>query len=441
VDALLKEPEVSSLIPLYGPAPVRVQVRAALEALRASAAGLGEPEFASRLESLANEISAGLASRAADSTRRVLNATGVFLHTNLGRAPLPTEVLSRMVPLLDAGCDLEMDLLSGRRGARNRRVEKLLIEATGAEAALVVNNNAAAVTLALAALAAGREVLVSRGELVEIGGSFRIPEILAAAGARLVEVGTTNRTRLADYERACGPQTGAILKVHPSNYRILGFTAAVDEVSLQELASRRGVPFLVDEGSGLLTPRAVPQLRDHPSMAELVKLGATAVCGSGDKLIGGPQAGILVGRQDAVERCHRHPLYRAFRPGRAVLVGLELILTDLAAGRPMPIDRLWPDPSAHAERLRRFSDFFPQARQENTEAFLGGGAAPERGIPGQALSFPADNGALERLRLGSIAVLASVREGRLWVDLRTVDPQDDRALATALAELFEYAPS
>jgi L-seryl-tRNA(Ser) seleniumtransferase len=252
-----------------------------------------------------------------------------------------------------------------------------------------------------------------------------------------VEVGTTNRTRLADYERACGPQTGAILKVYPSNYRILGFTAAVDEASLQDLAERHGVPFLVDEGSGLLAPKSVPQLRDHPSIAELAKLGCTLVCGSGDKLAGGPQAGILAGRREAIERCHRHPLYRTFRPGRQVLVALELVLGDLAAGRPLPVDRLWPDPREHAARLRRFAAAFPGARIEETEAFLGGGAAPERGIPGEALSFPAGEGALERLRLGAIAVLASAREGRLWIDLRTVDPLDDDGLESALAAVFD----
>jgi L-seryl-tRNA(Ser) seleniumtransferase len=375
---------------------------------------------------------------------RALNATGIFIHTNLGRSPLPREVARGLPALLDAYCNLEMDLATGKRSDRNRRARPLLAALTGAEDAAVVNNNAAAVVLALTALAAGpvRRVVVSRGELVEIGGSFRIPEMMAAAGAELVEVGTTNRVRLADYRAALdGGGTALLLKVFPSNYRIVGFTASVPPAELAALGRERGVPVMVDEGSGLLRRHPAPQLADHPSVEELVAAGCDLVTSSGDKLLGGPQAGLLVGRREVVERLRRHPLYRALRPDRATYAALEAVLRRHLAGDAMPLDLLWPDPEAHRRRLDGVARELARALAEAggpepevvpAEAFLGGGSAPERPIPGEALALPGGGRLLARLRAGEPPVVGYLREDRVILDLRTVDPEDDPALVAAV---------
>ena len=435
VDRLLSHPALAELIPLYGRDRVRVTARREVEALRPWLAADPPPEPAEVERSLAalpGRIAAGLAAEMGRPLRRVLNATGILLHTNLGRAPLPRAVAAALPPLLDAYCDLELDLATGRRGQRNARVERLLCAATRAEAALAVNNNAAALVLALATLAKDREVIVSRGELIEIGGSFRIPEIMAAAGARLVEVGATNRTRLADYRAALCERTALLLKVFPSNFRLTGFVAAVDPEELAGLGRETGVPVLVDEGSGLLRPHPAPQLASHPSLSQLVAWGCDLACGSGDKLLGGPQAGLLVGRADLLARCRRHPLYRALRPDRAALAGLEGVLRLHLAGAPLPLDRLWPEPEAHRRRLERAAaEIGPAARIVPAEAFLGGGSAPEAPVPGEALALPGDEALLWRLRAGEPPVVGYLREGRLILDLRTVDPADDDALIGA----------
>jgi len=285
-------------------------------------------------------------------------------------------------------------------------------------------------------LARGSEVVVSRGELVEIGGSFRIPDILEAAGATLVEVGTTNRTRIADYARVIGPRTALLLKVHPSNYRVSGFVESVEVPALVELGRERDLPVLMDEGSGLLRPHPAPQLAGHPSFQELLASGCDLVCGSGDKLLGGPQAGLLAGKRDLVDRCRRHPLYRALRPDRTVFAALEGVLRLHLAGESIPLDRLWLEPALQRSRLDRVAERLG-AEVVPAEAFVGGGAAPERPIAGEALALRGDSTLLERLRGGNPPVVAYIREGILVLDLRTVDPQDDedliRAVLTALA--------
>ncbi|HEX6863974.1 MAG TPA: L-seryl-tRNA(Sec) selenium transferase, partial [Thermoanaerobaculia bacterium] len=431
LDRLLSDPAVSSLIPLYGRGPVRVQARREVDDLRDRLAA-GSEDIEGAVAALPGRIAARIQASLGDSLTRFLNATGVLLHTNLGRAPLPRQVAAGLPPLLDAYCDLELDAGTGKRGERNRRAERLLTSLTGAEAALVVNNNAAALVLALAAHAKGREVIVSRGELVEIGGSFRIPEILATAGARLVEVGATNRTRLSDYEKAIGPETALLLKVFPSNFRITGFTAAVPPEELAGLGREKGIPVLVDEGSGLLRRRPEPQLAGHPSMEELIAAGCDLVCGSGDKLLGGPQAGLMVGNAKLVQACRKHPLYRAFRPDRMAFAALEGILRLHLAGTPLPLDRMWPDPAGHRARLERAAQGIGAKGAEivPADAFLGGGSAPEVPIPGEALSLPGDDALLARLRRG--AVMGYLRQGRLMLDLRTVDPEDDPALIAAV---------
>jgi L-seryl-tRNA(Ser) seleniumtransferase len=434
LDKLLSHPAVASLIPLYGRGSVRVQAQRAVEELRSRFAAdppLSDGEREGAVATLPERVAARVEALLGNPLRRALNATGIFLHTNLGRAPLPESVARSLPPLLDAYCDLEIDLATGKRGQRNRRAERLLTALTGAEAGLVVNNNAAALVIALAALAAGREVVVSRGELVEIGGSFRIPEIMAAAGARLVEVGATNRTRIADYEAAIGPQTALLLKVFPSNFRQIGFVAAVEPRRLAELAARAGVPVLVDEGSGLLRPHPAPQLAAHPSLAELIAQGCDLATGSGDKLLGGPQAGLLVGRAALIDRCRRHPLYRALRPDRMAIAALEGVLRLHLAEAPLPLDRLWPAGEAHRARLERGAAALG-AEIVPAEAFLGGGSAPESPIPGEALALPGDDALLARLRQGDPPVVGYLRQDRLHLDLRTVAPEDDDLLIAAV---------
>ncbi|HEX4960131.1 MAG TPA: L-seryl-tRNA(Sec) selenium transferase [Thermoanaerobaculia bacterium] len=434
LDRLLSHPAIARLIPLYGRDHVRVQARRVVDELRGRLAAGPPPEVAeSAVAALPAAIAAAVERALGGPLRRVLNATGIFLHTNLGRAPLPAAVARTLPPLLDAYCDLELDLATGRRGQRNGRVERLLTALCGAEAALVVNNNAAALVIALAALARDREVVVSRGELVEIGGSFRIPEIMAAAGARLVEVGATNRTRLADYEAALRPETALLLKVFPSNFRLTGFVASVEPRQLAALGARAGVPVLVDEGSGLLRPRQEPQLSSHPSLAELVEQGIDLATGSGDKLLGGPQAGLLVGRAPLLARCRKHPLYRALRPDRTALAALEGVLRLHLAGASLPLDRLWPDPESHRARLERaVAGLGTGVEIVAAEAFLGGGSAPEAPIPGEALALPGDDALLVRLRLGDPPVVGYLHQGRLILDLRTIAPEDDDALLAAV---------
>ena len=434
VDQLLSQPEYQRLIALYGRELVRKQIRAGLDALREQLSVRPEGEEApieTEIEHMTTGIGKDLDASFGKGIARVLNATGIFIHTNLGRAPLPRAVAADLAPLLNAYCDLEIDLGSGRRGERNRRAETLLRELTGAEAALVANNNAAALVLVLATLAKESQVVVSRGELVEIGGSFRIPDILKAAGSHLVEVGTTNRTRLADYEQALGPHTSLLLKVNPSNYKMSGFVESVEPSELADLGHRQEIPVLMDEGSGLVRPHHAPQLSDHSSMQELIAAGCDLVCGSGDKVLGGPQAGLLVGRSELVKRCRRNPLYRALRPDRAVFAALESVLRLHLGAVELPIERLWSEPAALNRRLRAVADAIG-ADVVEAEAYVGGGAAPEQPIQGEALALPGSTILLETLRLGDPPVVGYIKDGRLILDLRTVDPQDDEILIDAV---------
>jgi L-seryl-tRNA(Ser) seleniumtransferase len=436
VDTVVRDPVLEASIELYGRDLVTVQVRRKLDELRerieSSAAGneLAQEDLFRLPEAVAREMR----ERYGVSLQRVINATGIFLHTNLGRAPLPRPVAHRIAGFLDAYCDLEYRLDRGERGDRNERVDQLLQVATGAEAGILVNNNAAALVLILSALGTGTEVIVSRGELVEIGGSFRIPDILKAAGVVLVEVGTTNRTKRQDYEDAISERTGLLLKVYPSNYRQVGFTAAVEPRELVEIGERSRVPVVVDEGSGMLAAHPAPQLRDHPSLQELMSLGCDIACGSGDKLLGGPQAGLIVGRRDLVDRCHRNPLYRALRPDRCTFAGVEEILRLHLAGSSMPIERLWVDERSHRRRLEALAARI-DAEIVPAEAFVGGGAAPERPIAGEALALPGRSDWLAALRQGEPPVVGYIRDGRLVLDLRTVDPEDDPHLERAVKAL------
>jgi L-seryl-tRNA(Ser) seleniumtransferase len=365
------------------------------------------------------------------SLRRVINATGVIVHTNLGRAPLSEAALER-VREVGGYSTLEYDLEAGARGSRQQHLVEPLRRLTGAESALVVNNNAAAVLLALAALAEGREVIVSRGELIEIGDGFRIPDVLARSGARLVEVGTTNRTRAADYERAVGPETALLLRVHQSNFRVVGFTEQPALRELAEVARRAGLPLVDDLGSGALFP-----IGDEPTAAASLAAGADMVCFSGDKLLGGPQAGIVVGRAELVERLRRHPLQRALRADKLTLAALEgtlaLTLDPELARREIPVLRMLDEPleavRSRAERLAARVG----GTVEETVARVGGGALPLAQVESYACAVEEE--LAERLRRTEPPVIALVRDGRTQLDVRALrdDEVDEVAAAVAAA--------
>jgi L-seryl-tRNA(Ser) seleniumtransferase len=360
--------------------------------------------------------------------RRVLNATGVIAHTNLGRAPLADEALARVVETARGYSNLEYDLDAGGRGSRQAHVTGILRRLTGAEAALVVNNNAAAVMLALAALGEGRDVIVSRGELIEIGDGFRIPDVLVRSGARLVEVGTTNRTRAADYEAAIGPETALLLRVHQSNFRVVGFTEQPRLEQLAEVARRHGLPLVDDLGSGALV-----DVGDEPTARASLAGGADLVCFSGDKLLGGPQAGIVVGRAELVERLRRHPLQRALRADKLTLAALEGTLAlYLDAPARIPVLRMVREDAAEvrsrAERLARLVG----GDVEETVARVGAGALPLAELPSFACAVEEELAA--PLRAGEPPLVGVLRDGRLLLDCRTLtDAEIDEAAAAVEA--------
>ena len=379
---------------------------------------------------LAERTLAELAAARAPALRRALNATGVIVHTNLGRAPLPEAALARALEVGRGYSNLEYDLTAGGRGSRQHHVAAILRRLTGAEAALVVNNNAAAVMLALAALAEGREVLVSRGELIEIGDGFRIPDVLARSGARLREVGTTNRTRAADYKRAIGPETAVLLRVHQSNFRVVGFTEQPTVEQLAAVARRHELPLVDDLGSGVLV-----HLEGEPSAKESLAAGADLVCFSGDKLLGGPQAGIVVGRADLVERLRRHPLQRALRADKLTLAALGgtlgLYLDPERAVREVPVLRMLNEPAetvrARAERLAAAVG----GEVEETVARVGGGALPLAELSSVACAV--EESLAEPLRTGEPPVVGVLRDGRLLLDCRTLTDAEAEEVAAAVA--------
>jgi L-seryl-tRNA(Ser) seleniumtransferase len=376
---------------------------------------------------LVEKLHGELASARRPALRRVLNATGVIVHTNLGRAPLAAEALARVAAIGRGYSNLEYDLEAGERGSRQAHVAGILRRLTSAEAALVVNNNAAAVMLALAALAEGRGVLVSRGELIEIGDGFRIPDVLTRSGARLVEVGTTNRTRAADYEAAIGPDTALLLRVHQSNFRVVGFTEKPHVEELADVARRHRLLLVDDLGSGALV-----DVGDEPTARESLAAGADLVCFSGDKLLGGPQAGIVVGRSDLVERLRRHPLQRALRADKLTLAALEgtLALYLDAPDRVPVLSMLREDVSAVRARAERLAGLVG-GEVEETVARVGGGALPLAELPSFACAVEEE--LAEPLRRGEPPVVAVVRDGRTLLDCRTLRDDEVEEVAAAVA--------
>jgi L-seryl-tRNA(Ser) seleniumtransferase len=374
-------------------------------------------------ERLKQELKAARAPR----LRRVINATGVIVHTNLGRAPLAGAALDQVVDAARGYSNLEYDLDEGGRGSRQSHVAELVARLTGAEAALVVNNNAAAVMLALAALAEGREVIVSRGELIEIGDGFRIPDVLTRSGARLHEVGTTNRTRAADYENAIGPETAVLLRVHQSNFRVVGFTEQPRLAELADIARAHELALVDDLGSGALV-----DVGDEPTARASLAAGADLVCFSGDKLLGGPQAGIIVGHAGLVERLRRHPLQRALRADKLTLAALEGTLR-LALDAPdeIPVLRMLREPPgavlARAERLAAAIG----GEVEETVGRAGGGALPLTELPSYACAV--EERLADPLRRGTPPVVGILRDGRLLLDCRTLTDAEADEVAAAVA--------
>jgi L-seryl-tRNA(Ser) seleniumtransferase len=388
-----------------------------VEAARAAIAAGNPASTVARAEAIAQSL-----------LQPVVNATGVLLHTNLGRAPLGVD----QPPTYN---NLEFDLATGRRGSRSAHAAKLIATAIGAESALVVNNGAAAVLLVLAALAAGRAVVVSRGELIEIGGGFRIPDVLAASGARLVEVGTTNRTRLSDYTEALSNEPALLLKVHPSNYRLRGFT---ESSTVAELAGAAAVPVVADLGSGLLDA-ACPWLvggpphwlAGEPGARQTLAAGAALVTFSGDKLLGGPQAGIIAGRAKLVAACARHPLARALRPGGLVLAALQAVVLAYLRRDVADTVPFWRMATAPVAQLEARAQALGVGDVVSCASVTGGGTLPGVEIPSAGVALADDH--TSALRANEPPVIARVVGGQTLCDLRTVDPTEDAALAKALA--------
>jgi L-seryl-tRNA(Ser) seleniumtransferase len=452
VDSILRSEVGGALIARYGRALVVDAVRSALAQRRAAAVGAGVAEIIA-------DSAAALARLLRPSQRRVFNLTGTVLHTNLGRAPMPEAAIAAAAVAMRDPSTLEYDVETGRRGERDDHIAGWLKRLTGAEAALAVNNNAGALVLVLNALADGSETIVSRGELIEIGGSFRLPDIMARAGTRLREVGTTNRTHLADYCAAIGPQTGLILKVHTSNYAIHGFTAATPAVELAALARARAIPFVEDLGSGSLVDLEAWGLPHEPTVAETLAEGADLVTFSGDKLLGGPQAGLVVGRADLVARLAKNPLKRALRLDKIRLAALEAVLRLYAdpdrLAAELPALRLLSRPRGEIEALaRRLLPAVERAvagiaeiRLVETRSQIGSGALPVSLLPSAALALrPAgaarSGAAVEHLaralRRLPIPVIGRIEGGAVMLDLRCLE--DEATFLAQLGDLSAPAP-
>lgn len=431
---------------LYPALPATVVVREARKEIDRIRAAVADGAQAAGAGPVADSVAAAAAQSIRNSPRGVVNATGIIIHTNLGRAPLSDDAVEAVSAASIGYSDLELNVKAGVRGSRRNHVEDLLRDLSGAEAALVVNNNAAAVFLCLAAMAEGREVVVSRGEAVEIGGAFRIPEILAKSGARLVDVGTTNRTRASDYANAVGPDTALFLKVHRSNFKVIGFA---EEVALRELCQvgeRSGVSVMNDLGSGTLIDTAEFGLEYEPTVQQSVEDGAALTTFSGDKLLGGPQAGIIVGRREFVDLASNHPLARALRPDKMCIAALRATLLHYLRGdavEKIPVWRMIATPQAAIEgRARNWGNAVPDRlnwRVVSVKSAVGGGSLPGETLPSWALRIepaPESANALAlALRESTPPVMARVEDGAVLLDPRTVLPRDESAVVSALEGL------
>ena len=452
VDRLLSTPALAAAAQVHGAALAKRATQAALEAARDAVRGGKEVPA---LETLEQDAAARLDALCASRLQPVFNLTGTVIHTNLGRALLADEAINAVAVAMRGYAALEYDVATGGRGDRDSVVEDLLRELTGAEAATVVNNNAAAVVLTLKALGARREAIISRGELIEIGGAFRMPDIMKAAGCKLVEVGTTNRTHPRDYEAACNARTGLVVKAHWSNYAITGFTAAVDDATLAKIAHAHGVPYIVDLGAGALIDLAAFGLPREPLPQQSLAAGADVVTFSGDKLLGGPQAGLIVGRREAIAKIKRDPLKRALRVSKLTLAALEATLRIYASGHRLPerlptlalLMRSRDDIRATCGRVvealrAALGDRFT-VTIDDCASQIGSGSMPEERLPSAALvvrpAGKASGRVIEsverRLRALPVPVIGRIADNALWLDARCLLPRDEAALIDSLKSL------
>ena len=431
-------------------------VRSFLDDYRQEIDGVDQPVDIASVTQIAERIARRILRGERSSLRPVINATGILLHTGLGRAPLAEQAIEAMVTIARDYASLELDLRTGKRSNRFDAVEGLLCEITGAEAAAVVNNNAGATMLTLAALGSGREVIVSRGQLIEIGGSYRLPDVMQVSGASLREVGTTNKTRAQDYENAICEQTAALMRVHPSNFMVVGFTAGVGLDELVRIGKKHQLPVIDDIGSGAITDLKPYGIRDEPLAAESIATGADVVLFSGDKLMGGPQSGIILGKRKEIERIVQHPMARALRVDKLTLAALEATLRLLRdpqqAAHQIPLLQLLATPN---ENLRLRAESIASELQEITgiataeaieeEAFLGGGSVPTQQIKTWCVAIDLDTESLDsfhaRLRTGTPAVVGRVQKGQLLIDLRSVPPRQDAQIVLAISQCPISAPN
>ena len=437
VQRLLQKDRSRALCLRYGRLAVTAILREVLADVR-SGITRGALEHTPVVDALIEEAEHRLAKTRQPGLRRVINATGIVLHTNLGRAPLAAEAIAAVTEVARSYCNVEFDLGTGTRGWRTQAVESLLRELTGAESSLAVNNGAAAILLALSGLAAGAEVIVSRGELVEIGGGFRIPDVIRQGGARLVEVGATNKTRLGDYSSAIGPATRVLLKVHQSNFRSVGFVGQVSIGELSSLARERGLLVVADLGSGLVNAL---QASSEPTINDAIAAGADVVTCSGDKLLGGPQAGLILGRQAALDRLREHPLLRAVRLDKMSLAALEttLMLHKHAPERIPVLRMIVQDESVLRARAERLLHLVGEGCVEGSTAFAGGGSLPEERMRSFSLCLPTPKGSVETaalLRSGSPAVVCRFNDGRLMADIVAVSDEELPELADRLRAML-----
>lgn len=451
VDDLLRNASVAELLDNNPRRVVVDAVRAAVEAARIEIEVAGRPDdvaHAAEPASLAADVRRIVAGVMDPSLRRVVNATGVVVHTNLGRSILPDAAIKAVTEVAGAYSNTEFNVAAGKRGSRYEHVEDLLCQLTGAEAALAVNNNAAAVLLALSALAKGKEVVISRGQLVEIGGSFRIPDVMRQSGAKLREVGATNKTHVADYVSALTAKTGLIMRAHPSNFQVVGFAAEVPLTDLVELARENELPVLNDLGSGVMVDVTAAGLPDEPTVQSSVAAGVDVTTFSGDKLLGGPQAGIAVGKKTLIDKMKKHPLARAVRIDKMTLAALEatlkLYFDEDAAAREIPTlamlyasqTDLMTRAEALADRLRKAAGEAFEVTAENDASKAGGGALPLAELPTAVVVLNPKRTSVNKLeralRLWTVPVIGRIKDGRLLLDLRTILPRDEADIEAAV---------
>jgi L-seryl-tRNA(Ser) seleniumtransferase len=455
VNDVLQAPAVAALSVDHSRRLIVEAIRAELALVRRELRDRSEQNGAPDADTVAERVARKLTHVLQPKLRRVINGTGIVLHTNLGRAPIAEEAALAAADAARGYLNLELDLHAGKRSSRQIAVREWLVRLTGAESATVVNNNAAATVICLRAIAQGKEVVISRGQLIEIGGSFRIPEIMTVSGAVLREVGTTNITRLSDYERAIGPNTAALMQIHTSNFRIRGFSKCVSLSDLVTLGNKLNLPVIDDVGSGALLDFARFGFEGEPVVRDSVAAGADLVLCSGDKLLGGPQAGIIVGRKALIQKIEHDPLMRAFRLDKMTLAALEttlrIYLNEARALQEVPVLRMLATPMSELrQRAEQLAQHLQQlagisfVEVEDDRSYVGGGSLPDQAMPSVVLELQArdlpDEELARRLRTGEPAVLGRVRDGKLVLDLRTIFPEQEPALVEAIRAALELAP-